>query len=66
MNATQADSVVEWRVGTQEQQYFSLNTHNLQLHRLALQLNRPDLEVNADGAQVAVREGILREPQKET
>ena len=26
------------------------STHNLQLHRLSLQLNRPDLEVDTDGA----------------
>ena len=42
------------------------NTHNLELHRLALELDRPDLEVDANGAQVAVRERILRESQKQT
>ena len=38
------------------------STHNLQLHRLPLELNRPDLEVDADSAQVAIRERILGEP----
>ena len=64
MVARQSDRGEEWKVGTQEE-YFE-DTHNLQFHRFPLQLNRPNLEVNADGAQVAVRERILREPQKET
>ena len=42
------------------------NTHDLQLHRFPLQLNRPDLEVHPDRAQVAVRERVFREPQEQT
>ena len=42
------------------------STHDLQLHRLPLQLNRPDLEVDPNSAQVTVRERILREPQEQT
>ena len=53
-----------WRGGATRQVRES--THNLQLHRLPLQLNRPDLEVDPNSAQVAVRERILREPQEQT
>ena len=42
------------------------NTHNLQLHRLPLELYCPDLEVDADCTQVAVRERVLGEAQEET
>ena len=62
--AGQSDRGEEWKVGSQEE-YFE-DTYNLQFHRFALQLNRPNLEVDTDGAQVAVRERILREPQEET
>ena len=64
MVASRSDSGGGCRVGAQEE-YFE-DTHNLQFHCFPLQLNRPNLEVNADGAQVAVRERILREPQKKT
>ena len=42
------------------------STHDLQLHRLPVELDCPNLEVDADGAKVAVRERILCEPQEQT
>ena len=36
----------------------------LQLHSLAVQLDRPDLEVNADGCDERGCEGILAESEK--
>ena len=42
------------------------NTHDLQLNRLPLKLNRPNLEVDPNSAQVTVRERVLGEPQEQT
>lgn len=41
-------------------------THYLELHGLPLEVNGADLEVDADGAEVAVRERVLREPEEQT
>ena len=41
-------------------------TDNLELHGLALKLNRPNLEVDTDGTNVALRVRIIGEPQEET
>ena len=43
-----------------------LDTHDLQLHRLPLQLDCPNFEVDANGAQVAIRERVLGKPQEQT
>jgi hypothetical protein len=36
----------------------------LQLHPLSVQLNRPDLEVDADGRDEGGREGVFTESEK--
>lgn len=41
-------------------------THNLQLHCLPIQLNRPDLEVHANGRDVALRVRVVGEPEQQT
>ena len=41
------------------------NTHNLELHGLALKLNGPNLEVDANSADVALRVGIVRELEQQ-
>ena len=38
-------------------------THNLKLHGLALQLNGPDLEVDADSTDVTLRVRVVGEPE---
>lgn len=43
-----------------------IRTYNLQLHRLPIQLNCPDLEINADGRDVALSVGVVGESEKET
>ena len=42
-----------------------MRTYDLQLHRLAIELNRPDLEVDADGRDVALRVRVVGEPQQQ-
>ena len=41
-------------------------TYNLKLHRLALQLDSADLEVDTDGANVALGVRVVGEPKQET
>ena len=41
-------------------------TYNLEFHGLALELNGADLEVYADGANVALGVGVVCEPEEET
>jgi hypothetical protein len=38
----------------------------LEFHRLSLQLNSADLEINSNSTDVALRVGIVRETQKQT
>jgi hypothetical protein len=40
-------------------------THNLQLDGLAVQLNGPDLEVHANGGDVALRVGVISKTQQQ-
>lgn len=40
-------------------------THNLQLHCLSLELNCPDLEVDANGADIALGVGVVCEPEEQ-
>lgn len=40
--------------------------HNLELYGLSLELNCPDLEVDANGADVALCVCVVGEPQKKT
>ena len=40
-------------------------THNLELHSLALELDSPNLEVHANGADVALRVGVVRKPEQQ-
>ena len=54
------------RVEVREERVTQGSTHNLQLHRLSLELNRPNLEVHPDRAQVTVRERVFRKPQEQT
>ena len=42
------------------------NTHNLELHGLALKLDGPNLEVDTDGANVALRVGVVGETEEQT
>lgn len=41
-------------------------THNLQFHGLALQLNGPDLEVDANGTDVALCIRVVGKPEQQT
>lgn len=41
-----------------------IDTHNLKLHSLAVELDGPDLEVDADGGDVALGVGIIGETEK--
>ena len=41
------------------------NTHNLELHGLALKLDGPNLEVDTDGANVALRVGVISKPEQQ-
>lgn len=41
------------------------HTHNLQFHRLALKFDRSNLEVHSDCADIALRVGIVREPEQQ-
>lgn len=40
-------------------------TYNLQLHSLAIELDSPDLEVHADGRDVALSVGVVGETQQQ-
>lgn len=40
-------------------------TDNLEFHRLSLQLDSADLEINSNSTDVALRVGIVRETQKQ-
>lgn len=42
------------------------NTHDLQLDSLPFELNSPNFEVHANGAQIAVCERVLGEAQEQT
>ena len=42
------------------------NTHNLELHGLALELNGANLEVDTDSANVALGVCVVGEPEQET
>lgn len=39
-------------------------THDLQFHGLAVELDGPDLEVHADGRDVALSVGVVRETEQ--
>ena len=54
----------EWRQATRQER--CKTTDNLEFHRLSLQLNSADLEINTNSADVALRVGIVRETQKQT
>lgn len=41
-----------------------IETHNLKLHSLAVELDGPDLEVDADGGDVALGVGIIGETEE--
>ena len=40
-------------------------SYNLQLHCLAIELDRPDLEVHTNGRNVALGIGVVGEPQQQ-
>lgn len=41
------------------------STHNLKFHSLAVKLDGPDLEVDADGGDVALGVGVVREAEQQ-
>ena len=40
-------------------------TYDLQLHGLSFQLDRSNLEIDANGTNVTLRVGIIREPKEQ-